>query len=175
MLLGPRPATSRTTQTYCIPPICCEEKPPADDHRSAAAFLVTPSESDDSYDSTMLRDFDPIGFVHTTDTTRARSFYVDVLGLEFVEETPFALVLKAGPIMIRVTPVEGHVPLVHTVLGWSVPDIALVMRSLIGRGVEPRRFHGLDQDETGVWCSPGGAQVAWFADPDGNTLSLTQF
>jgi predicted enzyme related to lactoylglutathione lyase len=27
----------------------------------------------------------------------------------------------------------------------------------------------------GIWTSPGGARVAWFKDPGGNTLSLTPF
>jgi hypothetical protein len=36
------------------------------------------------------------------------------------------------------------------------------------------RFPDLDQDEAGAWRSPSGARVAWFKDPDGNVLSLTQ-
>ena len=36
-------------------------------------------------------------------------------------------------------------------------------------------YEGLGQDELGVWHAPGGAKVAWFKDPDGNTLSMTQF
>jgi catechol 2,3-dioxygenase-like lactoylglutathione lyase family enzyme len=123
----------------------------------------------------VLRDFPPIGFIHTTDVGRARKFYVDVLGLELVEDSPFALVLRSGPTMIRVTPVPSHDVSPHTVLGWDVPDIASVMRGLVERGVAPLRYDGLDQDDLGIWRSPSGAQVAWFADPDSNTLSLTQF
>jgi hypothetical protein len=33
----------------------------------------------------------------------------------------------------------------------------------------------MDQDENVIWTTPGGDKVAWFADPDDNTLSLTQF
>jgi len=46
---------------------------------------------------------------------------------------------------------------------------------LTGRGVSFERYDRLPQDECGIWRSPSGAQVAWFKDPDGNTLSLTQF
>ena len=123
----------------------------------------------------MLSDFDPICFVHTGDVERARQFYVDVLGLEVVEDSPFAIVLRSGTTMIRVTPVESHIASPHTVLGWSVPDIGAVLAGLVERGVRPLRYDGLDQDEKGVWQAPSGASIAWFSDPDGNTISLTQF
>jgi hypothetical protein len=66
------------------------------------------------------------------------------------------------------------VPLQGTVLGWTVHDIDQAMRDLASRGVVPQRYEGLQQDELGVWQSPTSAQVAWFTDPDGNTLSITQ-
>lgn len=122
----------------------------------------------------MLAEFDPTCFVPTSDVARARRFYVDTLGLEFVEESPFALVLRSGPTMIRVTPVESHVASSHTVLGWSVPDLGAMLAGLIKRGVRPLHYDGLDQDDQGVWQAPSGASIAWFSDPDGNTLSLTQ-
>ena len=123
----------------------------------------------------MLSRCDVVAFVHTTDISRARSFYVDVLELEFVEESPFALVVLAGGTMIRVTPVESAAASPHTVLGWAVPDLPTVLAGLMSRGVVPLRFEGMNQDALGVWQSPSAARVAWFADPDGNTLSLTQF
>ena len=122
----------------------------------------------------MLGDLDATAFVATGDVGRARAFYVDVLGLGVVEESPFALVVQSGHTVVRITPVESHRPVGYTVLGWTVPDVAAALRSLAERGVEPLRFDGLDHDELGAWHAPGGALVAWFADPDGNTLSLTQ-
>jgi catechol 2,3-dioxygenase-like lactoylglutathione lyase family enzyme len=122
----------------------------------------------------MLAEFDVIAFVHTADAARARQFYVGVLGLELIEESPFALVLRSGRSMIRVTPVESHAASPHTVLGWSVGDLSPVIDGLTNRGVQPLRYDGLDQDERGIWQAPGGARVAWFPDPDGNVLSLTQ-
>ena len=123
----------------------------------------------------MLNEADVVAFVHTADAARAQGFYVDVLGLELVEVSPVALVVRAGGTMIRVTPVDSHAASPHTVLGWSVPDVAATLRDLSTRGVVPLRYDGLDQDDLGVWRSPSGAQVAWFSDPDGNTLSATQF
>jgi catechol 2,3-dioxygenase-like lactoylglutathione lyase family enzyme len=117
---------------------------------------------------------DLIAFVATGDPARARAFYGDTLGLELVEETPFAVVFRAGDTMLRVTVVEAVVVAPYTVLGWAVADIAARVRELSERGVAFERYAGLEQDGLGVWRSPSGARIAWFKDPDGNTLSLTQ-
>jgi catechol 2,3-dioxygenase-like lactoylglutathione lyase family enzyme len=121
----------------------------------------------------MLGSSDLVGFVPTTDLDRARAFYRDTLGLELREETPFAVVFDANGTVLRVTLVEQLTPAPFTVLGWSVADIANLVRRLSGRGVAFERFAGMDQDDLGIWTSPSGAPVAWFKDPDGNTLSLT--
>jgi hypothetical protein len=56
-----------------------------------------------------------------------------------------------------------------------VEDIEAKVKALAARGVVFQRFEGMPQDENGIWTSPSGARVAWFKDPDGNNLSLTQF
>jgi len=114
------------------------------------------------------------GFIAVRDAARARRFYEDVLGLRVVEETPFAVVIDAGGTALRLTPVTEFTPQPFTVAGWQVTDIAAVVRGLADREVRCIRYDGMDQDELGIWSSPGGARVAWFCDPDGNTLSLTQ-
>ena len=86
-----------------------------------------------------------------------------------------ALVFDVNGTMLRVQKVHELVPARHTVLGWDVPDIAARMKELVERGVRFEHFPGLPQDESGIWTSPSGAKIAWFKDPDGNTLSLTQF
>jgi len=116
-----------------------------------------------------------IAFVAATQRDRTRAFYVDVLGLTLKDEDQFALTFDAGGTMLRVAFVEQLQPQGFTVLGWIVADIAATARDLAVRGVEFRRYEWMDQDALGVWRSPSGAQVAWFPDPDGNTLSLTQF
>jgi len=106
---------------------------------------------------------------------RAKKFYKDTLGLRFVSGGEFALVFDANGIMLRVTPVEKFKPTCFTVLGWTVPDITKEIRALKKRGVKFKRYEWMEQDELGVWVSPAKAKIAWFEDPDGNTLSLTEF
>ncbi len=118
-----------------------------------------------------------VGFIPSLDLDRSRPFYEGVLGLRVVGVDPFALVLDANGTAVRVVcvqGVEGFRPQPFTVLGWNVADIRTAVTELRGKGVEFRRFPGMDQDELGVWTSPAGAKVAWFSDPDGNVLSLTQ-
>jgi catechol 2,3-dioxygenase-like lactoylglutathione lyase family enzyme len=120
----------------------------------------------------MLGGSDLIAFVSTTNRARAAAFYGETLGLELIEESPFALVYDAHGTMLRVTIVDALEPAPQTVLGWAVPDIVAATDQL---PVDFIHYDGMDQDERGIWTSPSGARVAWFRDPDGNLLSLTQF
>lgn len=122
----------------------------------------------------MLTAANLVAFVATTDAERARRFYEETLGLTLVERTPFALVFEARGTELRVTLVERLDPVAHTVLGWNVADAGHSAAKLAERGVAIERFEGIEQDELGVWDAPGGARVAWFRDPDGNLLSITQ-
>jgi catechol 2,3-dioxygenase-like lactoylglutathione lyase family enzyme len=123
----------------------------------------------------MLASAQAIAFVPSTDLERSRRFYGDTLGLPVIEMSPFACVLRAGTTMVRVTRVGDLHPQPFTVFGWEVADIDATASELADAGVALLRFEGVDQDVAGVWTTPGGDRVAWFADPDGNTLSLTQF
>lgn len=117
-----------------------------------------------------------VAFVGVCDPDRAKRFYRDTLGLRLVsEELPFALVFDVQGTMLRVTVVPEVKPAKFTVLGWKVPDIQAAVSSLDKEGVEFQRYAGLQQDGLGIWTSPNGARVAWFHDPDGNILSVTQF
>jgi catechol 2,3-dioxygenase-like lactoylglutathione lyase family enzyme len=122
----------------------------------------------------MISGAELVAFVAAHDLDAAGRFYGDVLGLELVESTPFANVYDAGGTTLRVTRVDEVAGAAYTVLGWKVPDIDAAIRALGARGVEFKRFDGLEQDEHGAWTAPGGSRIAWFADPDGNTLSLQQ-
>lgn len=115
-------------------------------------------------------------FVATADAAQARAFYEGTLGLRLVEDDMFALVFDLKGIMLRVQKVDAVVAAPYTTLGWQVDDIAAEVQSLTGRGASFLHFDGMGQDELGVWSAPGSsAKVAWFKDPDGHTLSLTQF
>jgi len=122
----------------------------------------------------MLESSDLVAFVAATDLGRARVFYEQKLGLRVLEHNHFACVLDANGTMLRVTAVPEVARAGYTVLGWRVGDIAAAVRDLAARGVTFLRYDGMNQDQDGVWTTPTGAKVAWFADPDGNTLSLTQ-
>jgi catechol 2,3-dioxygenase-like lactoylglutathione lyase family enzyme len=122
----------------------------------------------------MLADIPVMAFVAITQRDRSRAFYADVLGLKLTGEDPFALSFDAGGTMLRLALVEQLQPQGFTVLGWIVPDVAGTARELASRGVEFKRYAWMEQDSLGIWRSPSGAQVAWFSDPDGNTLSITQ-
>jgi catechol 2,3-dioxygenase-like lactoylglutathione lyase family enzyme len=118
-----------------------------------------------------------VAFVATTNPTKARAFYEGVLGLRLVEdEQPFALVFDANGTMLRVTTVLEHNPAPFTVLGWGVESIEDTVDRLTAAGVEFQRYPGMnDVDPSGIWNAPSGARVAWFKDPDGNVLSVTQY
>ena len=123
----------------------------------------------------MLEDCEIIAFTQTTQPDRAKAFYGDVLGLRFQQDSPFAVVFRAGRTMLRVQKVREFTPLPFTALGWKVIDINTTVRDLSQKGVVFERYSGMPQDDVGVWTTPDGAKVAWFKDPDGNVLSLTQW
>ena len=122
----------------------------------------------------MLAKAKPTAFLATTDAERARGFYQKLLGLRLVAEDEFAVVFSTGGIDLRIQKVERFTPHSFTALGWQVPDIGRVVRQLSKRGVRPERYPFLEQDEDGIWLAPGGTRVAWFKDPDGQLLSLSQ-
>jgi catechol 2,3-dioxygenase-like lactoylglutathione lyase family enzyme len=122
----------------------------------------------------VLANSDVIAFVSTVDLASARAFYEGVLGLPMVEAGAYACVFDAHGTTLRVTAVAEVAHPGYTVLGWRVNDISETVSRLDSLGVEPVRYDGMEQDDQGVWTTPNGDRVAWFTDPDGNVLSLTQ-
>jgi len=122
-----------------------------------------------------LGKYDIIGFVTIVDVERAKEFYRDTLGLRLLsEEPPFALVFDANGIMLRLGMGKERPPFPGTVLGWQVPDAAAAVRDLMQAGVRFERYGFMKQDELGIWTTPTGSKVAWFKDPDGNILSISE-
>jgi catechol 2,3-dioxygenase-like lactoylglutathione lyase family enzyme len=115
-----------------------------------------------------------VAFVATCNASRAKAFYRDTLGLRLVSEDGFALVFDVNGTLLRVAVVQHVAPGPYTVLGWEVADVAATAQALRTAGVVLERYAGMQQDDLGVWTPPGGSQVAWFKDPDGNTLSVSQ-
>jgi catechol 2,3-dioxygenase-like lactoylglutathione lyase family enzyme len=122
----------------------------------------------------VLGDASLIAFLATNQPERAREFYAGTLGLRLVSEDEFAIVFEAGGAPLRVQKVTQLLTHAFTALGWQVRDLSGVVSGLLARGVVFERYPFLEQDEAGIWRAPGGASVAWFKDPDGNLLSLTQ-
>jgi catechol 2,3-dioxygenase-like lactoylglutathione lyase family enzyme len=123
----------------------------------------------------MLGNTPIIAFIPTLDFDKARAFYVNILGLRFVDNDDFAMVLDANGTMIRVAKVQPNFqPAMFTILGWQVSDIENVVSAITAKGVVFERYGFFEQDALGIWSAPGGAKVAWFKDPDGNTLSVSQ-
>lgn len=155
-----------------VPPMFA---PPEATERELMFYIVPDKELDGARaPAVSLGGADLIAFVPTQDMSRARPFYETTLGLTLEGESPVACAFRANGVLLRLIVVEQLAPFPFTLLGWSVQDIAATVAAFTARGVAFERFTGVEQDDLGVWRSPGGARVAWFKDPDGNTLSLTQ-
>lgn len=122
----------------------------------------------------MLADKILKAFVPTIMPDRAKSFYSDILGLRLLSQDNYALEYDANGTLLRVITVQDLLPQVFTVLGWTVEDISSTIKSLNSQNVFCEEYDFFEQDDLGVWTSPGGSKVAWFKDPDGNVLSLTE-
>ncbi len=123
----------------------------------------------------MLSNHKIVALVPISDGDKARSFYVDKLGLKFLSDDGFAIVLDANGNKVRLTKMKEVKPQPFTVLGWETADIAADVRKLQANEVSFERFGDfMKQDELGIWTAPDGTKVAWFKDPDGNILSLSQ-
>jgi len=113
-------------------------------------------------------------FLAATDRERAKQFYGGTLGLKLVTEDSFALIFDAHGASLRISAVKDFTPQQFTVLGWDVPDIKVAVKTLTAKGISFMRVPGLEQDDLGIWSPVPGVFVAWFKDPDGNTLSVAQ-
>lgn len=122
----------------------------------------------------MLASMKMVGFILTKDYEAARGFYEGKLGFTFVSHDQFALVVRTETNMIRIVKVPTFTPLKSTVLGWEVDNIEAVVGWLTGRGVSFNNYPFLQDQERGIWTAPGGSKVAWFEDPEGNVLSVSQ-
>jgi catechol 2,3-dioxygenase-like lactoylglutathione lyase family enzyme len=125
-------------------------------------------------EAAMLAAAKMVGFLLTKDYDRARAFFEGQLGFRFVSLDQFALVMSIGGHNIRIVKVSNFTPLQSTVLGWDVTDIHVVVTWLNQQGVACEKYPFVQDRELGIWTAPGGAKVAWFKDPDGNVLSVSQ-
>lgn len=113
-------------------------------------------------------------FLATSDASKAKAFYQKTLGLRLVDDDQFALVFDADGVPLRIQKVEAVHPHPFTSLGWQVRSIRRVVTGLAKKGVAFERYPFMEQDELGIWSAPSGTKVAWFKDPDGNLLSVSE-
>jgi catechol 2,3-dioxygenase-like lactoylglutathione lyase family enzyme len=117
----------------------------------------------------------PLGFILTADRPRALAFYTAVMGFALLGEDAYGATLDMAGLTVRLTDIEGHKAGPHAVLGWTVPDIEAAAQALVAKGVAFTIYPGFGQDANGIWSAPDGSvRLAWFPDPDGNMLCLTQ-
>ena len=115
-----------------------------------------------------------IGFIPTRDADVARRFYEGLLGMRFVSDDNFAIVLDAEGTMVRLVRAGDFRPQPFTILGWESKNLAEAVDELTAAGVELENFGFPGQGEDGIWYAPGGSKVVWFKDPDGNLLSVSE-
>jgi predicted enzyme related to lactoylglutathione lyase len=123
----------------------------------------------------MLGDKTIIAFVATTDKSKAIPFYENILGLKVTSIEPYAIVFDANGIQLRMSMTKELKPVQYAVLSWIVPDIKKTITELSRKGVKFEKYDWFKQDEFGIWTAPDETKVAWFKDPDGNILGLTEF
>jgi catechol 2,3-dioxygenase-like lactoylglutathione lyase family enzyme len=117
----------------------------------------------------------PVAMIATKDRKAAEPFYSETLGLRRKGDDGFAAMFDLAGITLRLTEVPGYAAPLTPVLGWEVADMEAAVASLTANGVTMNLYEGLGQDERGIWTAPDGScKVAFFNDPDGNGLSLTQ-
>jgi catechol 2,3-dioxygenase-like lactoylglutathione lyase family enzyme len=116
----------------------------------------------------------PAIVICTRDRARATAFYRDTLGLSLAFEDAFASVFNTGGVTLRISVVADFTPHEHTILGFHVPDVPATVQALREKGLTFNIYSAFRQDHLAIWIAPGGAvRVAWFRDPDGNVLSIT--
>jgi catechol 2,3-dioxygenase-like lactoylglutathione lyase family enzyme len=122
-----------------------------------------------------LADARPVAMITTGDRKAAEAFYAAALGLRRKGDDGFAALFDLAGVTLRLTEVPGYAAPPHPVLGWEVPDIEAAVAALAAKGIVMNIYEGLGQDPSGIWTAPDGScKVAFFSDPDGNGLSLTQ-
>lgn len=114
-------------------------------------------------------------FLPTAEPQQSKQFYMNILGLKLQSEDDFALEFEGGGVRLRITIVEKFEPQPFTVLGFRIKNIGAQVKTLTEKGVKFEQYSSLDQNHLGIWTSPSKAQIAWFKDPDGNLLSLTEY
>lgn len=115
-----------------------------------------------------------VAYVYVSDLARALGFYRDTLGLPVVDTDDYGANLELPGALLRLTVIPDLKPHEHPVLGFDVTDIGATATAMIGAGIKFDIYEGWGQDAQGILAMPDGGRMAFFKDPDGNALMLTQ-
>jgi len=125
-----------------------------------------------------LSEYKVTAAVAVSDIERAREFYKGKLGLSVGIDSGDNVQYRCGEgSVIHVYLSPDHAGrLTATLAGWGVDDIEKVVDDLVASGVSFERYDegSIVTNEKGIAAFDGGAKVAYFKDPDGNTLSIAQ-
>lgn len=122
---------------------------------------------------TALASATPVSFVNVVDHAKAMAFYRDTLGMAHKSADEHGDFFEFGGGLMRLTALPDWKASGHPTIGWDVDDIDAAVAALNAKGIEMLIYPGMGQEPNGIWRS-GDVAVAWFADPDGNCLSLSQ-
>jgi catechol 2,3-dioxygenase-like lactoylglutathione lyase family enzyme len=122
----------------------------------------------------MLNESDTYTTIPVSDVARAQRFYGETLGLTPAMVTEGGVMYRSGGTRFFVYP-SGFKASGHSQMSWVVGDIKAEVAALRGKGIEFVEFDvpgvktvdGISQSGPAVW-------TAYFHDPDGNLLGLTQ-
>ena len=122
----------------------------------------------------MLKDSDTYSTIPVADLARAKRFYSETLGLTPAMVTEGGVMYRTGGTQFFVYP-SSHKASGHTQMSWVVGDIKAEVAALRSKGIEfleyevpgVKMLDGIAQSGHAVW-------TAYFNDPDGNLLGLTQ-
>ena len=107
----------------------------------------------------------------SSDLERSKDFFQNKLGLK-LRSGDGPLIFEAGNgTLMQVYYRPGGVKPEHTVAAFRVTGIADVIQGLVEKGVE---FDDYDGMENHIMAS-GQSRLAWFKDPDGNTIALDEY
>jgi catechol 2,3-dioxygenase-like lactoylglutathione lyase family enzyme len=112
--------------------------------------------------------------IPVTDLELAKPFYRDVLGLELLEETPFAIRFSAGHDSQISVYKRPAIERGHTVMHFEVSDIEKEVADLRSRGAVFEEYSAGPLATTNGIAQIGPARGAWLKDPEGNVLGLRE-
>jgi predicted enzyme related to lactoylglutathione lyase len=111
------------------------------------------------------------------DIPKAKEFYASTVGLTLTQdESPHALIFAAGNLRFSVYLKENHAPATFTVLNFEVDNIEKTVEELSKKGITFERYNGANgpkTNEQGI-SKQGPVAMAWFKDPAGNVLGISQ-